>query len=395
MSKNFICLAMAMLLLALNYQVKAQEDTSKKFKPGGKLWGYAFGDYDYKPHADTVGGGRGGNNQYSKVPKEYNQFQFRRIYLGYNYDISEKFSAEFLLAAEDNVAGGDLLGDSKFAPYVKLANVRWKNIWPGTDLVFGQVTTPSFSMSSEPVWGYRSIERMAPDIRRTLSFDFGVTLQGKIIPKNDNYGYNLMIGNGTGARPENDRFKWFYGDVYAKFLNKRLIVDFYMDYNRMNWNAAFHRDRCMAKLLVAYNSPKFAVGAEGFITHLMNDNIATRVDGSKDTITTKSSVLSMFARGRIYKDKLGFFARYDVYNPAGNIDNNKYIAYSPLTSQYDPNTKEQFITAGLDFTPVRNVHVMPNIWYNAYRNAGPASDAAAPNDYDMVYRLTFYYIYGK
>src|SRR4051794_19063014 len=93
-------------LLAVCNQVSAQtqpatDTTGKKtFAPHGQLWGYAFGDYAYKPHADTVNGGRGGSNQYTKVPKDFNMFQFRRIYLGYNYDISPKFSAEFLLAAE-------------------------------------------------------------------------------------------------------------------------------------------------------------------------------------------------------------------------------------------------------------------------------------------------------
>ena len=33
-------------------------------------------------------------------------FQFRRIYLGYDYNISKKFSAELLLAAEDNFPPG-------------------------------------------------------------------------------------------------------------------------------------------------------------------------------------------------------------------------------------------------------------------------------------------------
>jgi hypothetical protein len=33
-------------------------------------------------------------------------FQFRRIYLGYDYNISKKFTAELLLAAEDNFPPG-------------------------------------------------------------------------------------------------------------------------------------------------------------------------------------------------------------------------------------------------------------------------------------------------
>ncbi|MGN6618551.1 MAG: hypothetical protein ACTHJ5_15370, partial [Ilyomonas sp.] len=63
------------------------------------------------------------------------------------------------------------------------------------------------------------------------------------------------------------------------------------------------------------------------------------------------------------------------------------------TSNYnDPSTKEQFITVGLDYTPVKNVHFMPNIWYNKYINQGYD---AKNNSHDLVYRITFYYVYGK
>src|ERR1700677_3608372 len=66
----------------------------------GRIWGYVFGDFYYKAHSDSLN--RGGNNQYTGIPKNRNAFQFRRIYLGYDYNITSKFSAELLLAAEDN-----------------------------------------------------------------------------------------------------------------------------------------------------------------------------------------------------------------------------------------------------------------------------------------------------
>jgi hypothetical protein len=372
------------------------QDKDEEFKPHGQLWGYAFGDFAYKAHADSLN--RGGSNQYTGVKQGSSMFQFRRIYLGYNYEISKKFSAEFLLAAEDDFSGGDLLQNNKLAPYVKLANIRWKDIWKGTDLVIGQANTPAFaksgrnSQTSEEMWSYRSIERTITDVRRTPSFDMGIALQGTL-PHNDNFGYNVMAANGQSAKPENDIYKWFYGDVWGKFLDKKLIVDFYADYERLNWTDTWHHDRSMAKLFVAYTTPKLTVGMEYYINNLMGDDSATRIsDGKVDMITTKASGLSLFARGPIVKNKLGFFARFDYYNPSGNNDNSIYKKYKPLTSQYDPNTQEQFITAGLDFTPIKNVHFMPNIWYNAYNNQGPAN---LKNDYDMVYRFTFYYVYGK
>lgn len=378
----------------LKAQISTPIDTAKekKFTPHGTLWGYAFGDYAYKAHADTVGGGRG-TAQYSKIPKNRNMFQFRRVYLGYNYDISPAFSAELLLAAEDNFTSGDLLPNSKFAPYIKWANIRWKNIWKGTDIAFGQISTPAFSHLVEKIWGYRSIEKTITDIRRTPSFDLGITLQGRFISTNDNYGYNLMVGNGQGARPENDNNKWFYADVYAKFFDKRIVIDLYADYNRINRSASWQHSRNMVKGFIAYTTPKITIGAEAFINTIKQDNIAIKTTGLADTLTTKAKAISLFVHGNIYKDKLRFFARYDASNPSGDLYKGAYISYTPLTAQYDPNTKENFITAGLDFTPDKSVHIMPNIWYNSYKNAGPKNFGSANKDYDLVYRLTVYWIF--
>ncbi len=406
---NYTLLIVSALFMSAS-SAKAQDT---EFKPHGQLWGYAFGDYAFKAHSDSVGSGavpyskgRGGSNQYTNMPQNTSMFQFRRIYLGYNYEISPKFSAEFLLAAEDdfnagldNQSAGDVLQNGKFSPYVKLANIRWKNIFKGSDLVFGQSNTPAFAkqgkntQTSEEVWSYRSIERTVTDIRRTPSFDMGIKLEGTL-PKNDNYGYVLMVGNGTSAKPETDMFKWFYGDIFAKFMDKKLVLDLYADYQRYVWTPTWHDDRQMTKLFVAYTVPKFTIGMEYYMNRIMADCIATR-SGGKDTITSKANSLSLFVRGRITKDKWGFFARYDMYTPSANLNNGLYSAYSEQkVSQYDPNNNESFLTLGLDYTPIKNVHIMPNIWYNTYKNAGPAS-TAKPDDNDMVYRLTFYYIYGK
>jgi hypothetical protein len=275
------------LFLAVSGTASAQVDIdpSGQIVKRGNVWGYAFGDLAYKGSGDTMNaGGRGGSNQYTKVPVNANLFQWRRVYLGYDYKISDKFSAEFVLAAEDDFAAGvlgqsagDVLQNNKFSPYLKIANVRWKDIIKGTDLVIGQSATPAYAktgrndQTSEEVWGYRSIERPVTDIRRTPSFDMGVALQGHF-DKKGMYGYDLMVGNGQSAKPENDMFKAFYGDVWAKFFNKKLIIDIYQDYQKLNWTnvvyqkaGQFHHDRNMTKLFVGYNSAKLSVGLEGYM----------------------------------------------------------------------------------------------------------------------------------
>ena len=162
---------------------------------------------------------RGAGTQYSGIPKKINAFQIRRLYLGYNYNITKKFAAEVLL----EVAPGEGLTDTKLAFYIKLANLRIKNVWKGTDLVLGQVSTPGFAMSSEPIWGYRSIEKTIIDIRGTPSYDLGAALQGKFDQKTANFGYDLMVGNGTGAKPEGDKYKWLYVIFGESFLIKNYM----------------------------------------------------------------------------------------------------------------------------------------------------------------------------
>jgi len=380
------------LLLSSN-SIKAQfvSGSDSAFKAGtpnsGKLWGYMFGDYYVKGNADSLN--RGGA-QYSGVPKKMNAFQIRRLYLGYNYNITKKFAAEVLLEA----APGEALTDNKLAFYVKLANLRIKDLWKGTDLIFGQVGTPGFSMSSEPIWGYRSIEKTVIDIRGTPSYDLGVTLQGKFDPKTANFGYDLMVGNGTGAKPEGDKYKWLYGDIWGKFLDKKLYVNLYVDYNRMSPIAGMKHSRSMIKGIVAYTIPKFTLGVEAYSNKLQNDDQAREIStGNVDVLSVNAKGLSIFTHGAIVKDKLNFFARYDAFNPNNKIDNSKYNMYVGNTSGYnDPSTKGQFITAGLDYTPIKNVHVMPNIWYNKNINQGftPKYDGS-----DVVCRVTFYYVFGK
>ena len=397
----YLVLLLKCLLITNTSNAQYTLNSDSAFKSGsansGRIWGYAFGDYAYKTHGDSLI--RGGSNQYTGFAQTKTAFAFRRIYLGYDYNITKKFSAELLLAAEDNfnqtsatgvnTTSGDLLTNNKIAFYIKLANIRWKNIWKGSDFVLGQVNTPAFSLLTEKVWSYRSIERTIADVRRTPSFDMGATLQGKFDAKG-NYGYDLMVGNGTGARPENDKFKWFYGDVFAMFMNKKLVFDLYADYERLNRVDGFHHSRNMIKSFAAYNTPALTIGLEAFVNYKHKDVVGFR-GADKDTLDATSTGLSAYIHGDIIKGKLRYFVRYDTYNPDTKYDNGNYTKYIGFTPNYEPSNKENFFTAGLDFMPVKNVHFMPNIWYNKYKT----NQVLANTDHDLVYRVTFFYVFGK
>ncbi len=385
-------------------------NSDSAFKAGvpnsGRLWGYTFGDYFHKAHADSLN--RGGNNQYTNVKSGIDQFQFRRIYIGFDYNISKKFMAEFLLAAEDDfVTTGDLLGDSKFTPYIKFANVRWRDfLWKGNDFVLGLQPTPAFPYMSENIFSYsRPIERTITDIRRTPSFDFGAGLQGRYQSKDRSvaWGYNLLVANGSSAKPQAlnvETFKWWYGDVFLAVLNQKLIFDLYQDYNRQGWIATTsgngHAYRAMTKGVIAWVDKKFTLGAEGFINTLWNCDVAKNA-GVTDTLTGHSRALSLYGHVNIIGSKLRFWVRYDMYNPNSKYDGT-FTGWKSLygvSTSYDPNNKERFLSTGFDFSPAPNVHFMPNIWYNKYISQQGNLTGKAATDYDLVYRLTFYYTFGK
>jgi hypothetical protein len=388
-------------------------NSDSAFKAGvpnsGRLWGYAFGDYFHKAHSDSLN--RGGNNQYSGVKKDQDAFQFRRVYLGYDYNISNHFMAEFLLAAEDDFTAqpgtGDLLADNKFTPYLKFANVRWRDfLWKGNDFVLGLQPTPAFPYMSEYIFTYsRPIERTITDIRRTPSFDFGAGLQGRYQSQNKSvvWGYNLLVANGSSAKPltlSGPTYKWWYGDVFLGLLNHKLIFDLYQDYQRQAWVPSpygnGHAYRAMTKGVIAWVDKKFTLGVEGFINTLWNCEIAKNA-GVPDTLTGHSRAMTFYGHVNIIGTKLRLWARYDMYNPDSKY-NTSYTGWKSLygvATSYDPSNKERFLSTGFDFSPAPNVHFMPNVWYNKYIGQASGLTGRAAHDYDLVYRLTFYFTFGK
>ncbi len=366
------------LFILLSLNVYGQKDTTHvEFKPSGKLWGYAFGDFLYKAHSNSFGMS---NTQYANTPKDFNSLEFRRIYLGYDYDISEHFSTQLLLAYE----GTSFTSDGNRSIYIKIANMRWKNFFHNGDLVIGAMAPPTF-INSEAVWGYRSLEKTIMDMRKIgSSNDVGISLQGKLNNRGD-YGYNFMISNGTGAKPETDRFKKFYANVYAKFMDQKVILDIGAD-NEWTQSHPYQKSKTTYKIFLGYQTKKFTAGVEAFQQVQKNNTILTET-ATADTVNSLASGVSVFVRGPINK-KLGYVLRYDYYNPDSKFSENKVY-----TASYTGVYTESFLLAGLDFTPVPNVHFMPNVWYDMYNNRNNTVNGLNKGSNDLAFRLTVHYIF--
>ena len=399
---------------------KPAEDTT--WKPQRRIWGYTFGDFYYDAHADK--GGRGAETNYAGVPQYRNAFQFRRIYLGYDYDITKKFKAEFLLASEPSantgvanattatVQNGDNLVDGKMAFWIKNANLRVRDLWNGTDLVVGEMSTPGFALNepgtngptslSESTWAYRSIEKTVTDFHKNNSYDVGAALQGTFDPATKNFGYVLMVGNNStssllsAANANTGFYKIFYGDIWGKFLNQKLYIDIYADYARTGPSTSTlpGQEHNMFKIFASYTTKPITLGAEAY-TQKIAAGVNNTTTGSPEDATVNA--FSFWVRGPIVKT-LNYFARFDTYNPdtklnAADVYSN---TFNTNYGNYNPFNKETFITAGLDYNPTKNVHFEPNIWLVNYKdNRSATTTGYIADDHTMVFRLTFFYTFGK
>jgi hypothetical protein len=434
--------AASTLPAATTQTTKQADPVDTSWHPQRRLWGYAFGDAYYDQHSPAVTSTLGKENNYYQTPSNRNAFQFRRLYLGYDYEINQKFKAEVLLASEPNenttpttatsgVVNGDNLGDGRMTFYIKNFNLRVREVWSGTDFVIGEMSTPGFALNeagtnaptslSESTWGYRSVERTITDFHKNNSYDVGVALQGTFDPKTKNFGYVAMIGDNTTStlttvynpnsavsatnpNPNTGFFKIFYGDLWGKFLNKKLYVDFYADYARTASNTPVAttvipsgtlgtQEHNMFKVFVSYNTSPLSVGVEAY-TQKFGYGVT-----DKSTLTAENATaqaISIWAKGSITKDKWSWFARYDAYNPDTKIVATDAYAVNTNYGSYDPTVKQTFVTAGLDYTPAKNIHFMPNIWFDQYKNNLDAATAGyQPDNHTLVYRMTFFYTFCK
>lgn len=409
-------------------KVAAEPDTA--WKPIRRVWGYTFGDFYYDAHSPATSVAQGKENNYYQVPTYRNAFQFRRLYLGYDYEITKKFKAEVLLATEPTantnavagapIQGSDNLVDGKMGFFIKNFNIRVRDLWNGTDFVIGELSTPGFALNepgtnaptslSETTWGYRSVERTITDFHKNNSFDVGAALQGTFDPTTKNYGYVLMVSNNSAASLLNASnansgfYKIFYGDLWGKFANNHLYADFYYHTARINAATATigAQSNSMYKLFAAYLSKPFNLGVEAYTQTFVNGvtNNGTVGGTNQPKVVQNATVngLSVWVRGAISK-KWNYFAKYDNYNPNTDfVSTDSYTVNSgPNTyGAYDPYTKEHFTTFGFDYNPTPNVHFMPNIWYIQYvDNASSAVTGYVPNNHTLVYRFTFFFTFGK
>ena len=298
---------------------------------GGKIKGVMFGDYYYVLAADEAD---------AKQPSKRNAFRFRRLYFTYQKDVATDFAIRFRLEAKD---AGFAQG-AKMEPFVKHGYLQWKKGLGDADVYLGLSGTPTWAVA-EKVWGYRSIAKTVLDWNKIgSSADLGAALKGAAGQLN----YHLMVGNGTGQKPEDDHGKKFYGSLSFKAAD-RLILEGYADFNAKPTD----RNERTFKGFVGWQGAKGKVGLEVFSR--TNEQAGA---GGEDQILTGISAFGSLPLSAAIKS----FGRFDA-----------------VSHDADDTTDLLFI-AGLDYSAATNVHLMPNV----------IVESPADRDANVQGRLTFF-----
>jgi len=334
----------------------------------GKFSGYMFGDYYYNVTRD--------GNSLSNVASpaggtSFQAFQFRRIYFTYDNTISQKFSARFRLEADQSANASN----GAVGVMVKDASIKWSNIFTGSDFYFGIQPTPAFEVS-ENFWGYRSLEKTILDLRGIVSSrDIAMSLRGSILP-NKVLSYWIMLGNGNGNKPENDKFKRMYLSLATQPM-KGLTATAYVDYNarakKMNpYNtiSSVSNDLTTYALFAGYSQKdKFRVGGEVFM-----QSIAHEYNNGSSLVSKDAEGFSLFGTATILPS-LEAVARYDYYDPN--------------TASSAKGDKRMYFLAGLSYKADKNFSITPNVIYETYEKlpSGVTPKSA------LTLRATLYYIF--
>jgi len=339
--------------------------------PRGRISGYVFGDFYYNVSGDPGHSYNASGTDTAKVnldptpyanglPKvigrDLNGFQIRRVYFQLDNDLSIKYSTRFRLEADSKA----LTSDGKIGVFVKAAYIQAKNVIPRGNFLFGIFTTSTFE-NSEEFWAYRSVEKTIADYRGlSSSADLGAQMKGWV-GDSHKIGYAVMLGNGIGTKPEDNRYKKAYVSLPLRPMED-LRIEPHVDYE---WAPA-GTDRATYKVFAGYEFKRAALGAE----------VVDRVNHSTSGPNKEPFGFSVFGRWKPHP-KLQAFGRYDRWQPntraADRIDSDLWIA-------------------GFDWEPYKDVHFMPNIEAAQYTAKGAA---IAPPHHDLQARLTLYYRFSK
>jgi len=205
---NRITPFLVVIILLNTFNIIAQENKDVEFKPSGNFTGNIFSNFHIQLNS----------------PELESAFEVQRAYFGYNYKISENFTAILKLdiGSPNQTSQYDLL--KRYAYFKNAGLVYQKN---KLTLSFGLIDLFQFK-AQEKIWNHRYIYQSFQDLYKFgSSADLGFSTEYKM---NDYFSLDFSIMNGEGYNQlqTDNAYKSALG--ICIFPVKNLIVRLYTDY---------------------------------------------------------------------------------------------------------------------------------------------------------------------
>jgi len=274
MMKKTILLLSTAFIMSLN--VSAQEGT-----PSVKI----FSNFNYDISTE-------------EGEQAFKEFELKRAYLGYSYNIDEKFSTKITFDVGSNSSG------SAYTAFLKIASLKWR-VSDKLTLNSGMVGTKNFKFM-EKSWGRRYIEKSAQDkYKWANAADLGLTVDYKL---SDNISLDAQVLNGEGykkTQASNGLFRGGLGITYT--ISTKLGLRLHQDISPRNTYTDSTDSQYISTASIAYSGTNFSLGYEASLMQNADNIIADE----------EESLISIYGTYKLNEDYT-LFARYDDATETAN-----------------------------------------------------------------------------
>ena len=297
-----------------------------------KISGLVYYDYYYNLKNKDLG------------KRDLQGFQFRRVFLTLDFDVTNKLSARFRLEPEYQ---GINTNNKQF---IFLKDMFFQYKFDSFQLFAGLMPTPNFEVE-ERYWGYRSVERTQSDLRGWITIrDLGVSLKGKF---SENTNYGVMFANNSFHGTETDKYKKLYFHFFSLLGNNiGASADFNFANGPQNKNVFYSK-------IGLYRSTNNYSGGVTFVYGLRQKFL------SNDENLYEYG-LSVFGNYKLSDDWKALL-RFDIYEPDTKASSDR----------------EFTLFGGIDYKLEKNLNIIPNIIFNDYESKNFQDD--------LTFRITFHY----
>ena len=299
--------ALSIMMLAT---VSASAQESEEFKPSGRFFGLLYTNY----HSTFSGG------------DNTSAFEITRSYFGYDFSFSKEITSRIMYDGTTEVINGKTI----YSRYLRNAYLQYDN---KKFMIQGGLIGSEQISVMEKIWGYRYVTKPPIDYSGMIqAADLGLATK---VYAADFLTLDLSVTNGRGFKDiaSNGTYKMAAGFTLTPADNM-MVRGFY---DMMGPSGRMQRT---ASILAAWMGPKFNAGAEYF-----------RQDNAAMTDGRNYSGISVFTRVPV-SDKVRLYARFD---------NIMSVIMDGDEDPWNISKDGSYIFAGIDFSPVRNVRISPNL----------------------------------